>query len=64
MPSCSGPIPAQKYQGRIFLHNAQNGFLLFLSFSLRKDTLNCYITCHVYINNHKSPLKGPIKNDK
>ena len=30
-------------------------------FSWEKNTLNWYITCHGYINNHQSPFIGPIK---
>ena len=69
-PSCNGPIPAQRIwgnfctraQGCIFPHNAQNGFLRFPSFSFVKSTLNWYITCHGYFNNHQSPFMCPIKN--
>ena len=66
----SGPIPAQKLLAHsvpkpVFSHlMPKMDFCYFHRFSWEKNTLNWYITCHSYINNHSSPFIGPIEIDR
>ena len=65
-PSCSGPILAQQfgviqYQGLYFPTQFPKWIVIIPFVLVGKNTLDWYITCHGYINNHRSPFIGPIK---
>ena len=51
-------------KARIFLPNAQKGFVLFKSIALVGKMYQKKYRTHGYINNPQSPFIDPIKNDK
>ena len=65
MPSCSGPILTQKLRdkvnsGAVFSHLMPKVDFYFSIVFVGKNTLKWQVTCHGYINNHQSPLIGPL----